>query len=76
MEGRVDIYHTLAGMGFLVLAYDQVGFGIRLPDMPTFYTRYPNSSRMARAVADVSAAVDFLCVGNRSRCPRRWGALE
>lgn len=54
------IYWRLAQEGYVVLAYDQVGFGDRLLEGPEFYRDYPNWSRLGRAVYDVSRAVDFL----------------
>jgi|GEM_PF-161253 len=53
----------LAQEGYVVLAYDQVGFGDRLLEGPDFYETYPHWSRMGRAVYDVSRAVDFLREG-------------
>ena len=59
VEGTT-VYHRLAREGFLVLAYDQCGFGLRLLEGPEFYTRHPTWSRLGRMVHDVRAAVDFL----------------
>lgn len=56
-------YHHLAERGFLVLAYDQLGFGLRLLEGPEFYSKHPNWSRLGRMVQDVSAGVDFLIDG-------------
>lgn len=42
------------------VTWDQVGFGLRVPENEQFYARYPHSSKMARAVDDVSAAIDFV----------------
>jgi len=57
------IYHRLAQQGYVVLAYDQCGFGDRLLEGPGFYERYPRWSRLGRMVYDVHAAVDFLVDG-------------
>ncbi len=57
------VYHRLAQEGFVVLAYDQVGFGLRLLAGRDFYKKYPKWSRLGRMVHDVHAAVDFLLNG-------------
>ena len=57
------VYHRLAQQGYVVLAYDQCGFGDRLLEGPDFYDKYPTWSRLGRMVFDVRAAVDFLCDG-------------
>jgi pimeloyl-ACP methyl ester carboxylesterase len=57
------IYSHLASEGFLVLAYDQLGFGLRLLEGPAFYDKHPKWSRLGRMVSDVSAAADFLIDG-------------
>jgi len=57
------VYHRLAQQGFVVLAYDQCGFGLRLLEGRDFYEHYPKWSRLGRMVHDVSAAVDFLVDG-------------
>ena len=56
------MYVELARQGFLVLAFDQIGFGERLRDgLPVdFYRRYPNWSLLGYMVQDVISAVDFL----------------
>eukprot|EP00118_Oscarella_pearsei_P001775 m.8436 g.8436 ORF g.8436 m.8436 type:complete len:336 (+) comp20593_c0_seq1:1-1008(+) len=56
------MYSELARHGFLVLAYDQLGFGERLRDgLPAdFYRRYPDWSLLGSMVHDVTSAVDFL----------------
>ncbi len=54
------VYHRLAQQGYVVLAYDQCGFGDRLLEGPDFYEKYPRWSRLGRMVYDVRAAVDFL----------------
>ena len=57
------VYHRLARQGYVVLAYDQCGFGDRLLEGPGFYEKYPGWSRLGRMVHDVRAAVDFLVDG-------------
>jgi dipeptidyl aminopeptidase/acylaminoacyl peptidase len=57
------VYHRLAAAGYIVLAYDQCGFGLRLLEGRDFYSRAPRWSRLGRMVTDVSAAADFLIDG-------------
>jgi len=57
------VYHRLAQAGFVVLAYDQCGFGLRLLEGRDFYQTYPKWSRLGRLIEDVSRAVDFLVDG-------------
>lgn len=57
------VYHRLAQQGYVVLAYDQCGFGLRLLEGRDFYRHYPHWSRLGRMVYDVRAAVDFLADG-------------
>jgi pimeloyl-ACP methyl ester carboxylesterase len=57
------VYHRLAQEGFVVLAFDQCGFGLRLLEGRDFYQAYPKWSRLGRMVHDVCAAVDFLVDG-------------
>lgn len=57
------VYHRLAAAGYIVLAYDQCGFGLRLLEGRDFYSQAPRWSRLGRMVADVSAAADFLIDG-------------
>jgi len=69
VEGTT-VYHRLAQKGFVVLAYDQRGFGLRLLEGRDFYKTYPSWSRLGRMVHDVGAAVDFLVDGEgRSNGP-------
>jgi len=60
------IYHRLAKNGFVVLVYDQVGFGLWLLERCDFYERHPKWSCLGRMVYDAHAAVDFL-VNNKGR---------
>jgi dienelactone hydrolase len=57
------IYHRLAKAGYVVLCFDQLGFGLRLLEGCDFYDRHPQWSRLGRMVHDVQAAVDFLVDG-------------
>jgi dienelactone hydrolase len=57
------VYHRLAQQGYVVLTYDQCGFGERLLEGARFYEKYPTWSRLGRMVHDVSQAVDFLVDG-------------
>ncbi len=57
------VYHRLAKEGFVVLCYDQCGFGLRLLEGRDFYGKYPAWSKLGRMVHDVQAAVDFLAIG-------------
>jgi cephalosporin-C deacetylase-like acetyl esterase len=57
------VYHYLAANGFLVMAFDQMGFGYRLLEGQDFYRRYPRWSRLGKMVRDVSGAVDYLLSG-------------
>jgi pimeloyl-ACP methyl ester carboxylesterase len=50
----------LTGMGYAVFAFDQIGFGSRLPQAVRFYDRYPNWSLMGKMVSDTRAAMDAL----------------
>ena len=62
-RGGLPIYWRLAKEGYIVVAYDQFGFGDRLIDGVDFYKKYPHWSRMGRAVYDVHKVVDFLVDG-------------
>jgi len=53
-------FDALAAKGFAIFAFDQIGFGTRLPDGPPFYHRYPHWSRMGKMVADTRAAINAL----------------
>ena len=43
-----------------MVMYDQFGFGDHLSNAGGFYDRYPNWSRMGRAIYDVKKVLDFL----------------
>ncbi len=62
VEGTT-VYHRLASAGYVVLAFDQVGFGLRLLEGRDFYKHHPKWSRLGRMISDVRAAVDFLVDG-------------
>ncbi len=62
VEGTT-IYHRLAQEGYAVLAFDQVGFGLRLLEGTEFYDNFPQWSRLGRMVHDVRSAVGFVIDG-------------
>jgi dienelactone hydrolase len=49
---------SLVGRGFVVLAFDQIGFGTRVRSAREFYLRYPRWSLMGKMVTDTRAALD------------------
>lgn len=51
-------FQSLTQRGFVVLAFDQLGFGTRVLDARDFYERYPRWSLMGKMVADTHAAID------------------
>jgi len=54
------VYQYIANQGYLVFAFDMMGFGIRLLEGSKFYKRFPNWSILGNAVRDISGAIDFL----------------
>lgn len=60
---ETTVYFRLAQQGYAVLAFDQLGFGLRLLEGSEFYTSYPKWSRLGRMICDVQHAVDFLVDG-------------
>ncbi len=62
VEGTT-LYWRLAQEGYIVVAYDQFGFGDQLPSAFDFYENNPHWSLLGRAVSDVSKAVDYLVDG-------------
>ena len=60
--GHARVHDALAAASFVVLCYDQLGFGLRLPQGGTsFYARYgAKSSIFGHMVKDAKSAVDFL----------------
>lgn len=57
------IYWRLAQEGFIVVAYDQYGFGDELLKGVDFYEKYPHWSKLGRAVYDVQNVIDFIVDG-------------
>jgi dienelactone hydrolase len=57
------IYQRLAQEGFVVLAYDQCGFGLRLLEGRRFYDDSAQWSLLGRMVYDLRGAVDLLAEG-------------
>lgn len=57
------VYWRLAQEGFLVVGYDQFGFGDQLTSSFGFYEENPYASLLGRAVFDVSRVIDFLVEG-------------
>ena len=49
---------SLVKRGFVVVAFDQIGFGSRAHEAKLFYERYPQWSLMGKMVADTRAVVD------------------
>lgn len=52
-----NIITKLASAGYVVLAYDQIGFGLRIEEGTRFHMRFPRWSKLGRMVRDVSSAV-------------------
>lgn len=69
------VYHRLAMNGYVVVAFDQCGFGLRLLEGRDFYDNYPGWSKLGRMVHDVHAAVDFLIDG-RGRSKEELPAID
>ena len=57
------IYWRLAQEGFIVVAYDQFGFGDQLTSAFDFYEKHPQWSLLGRAISDVSHVTDYLVEG-------------
>jgi pimeloyl-ACP methyl ester carboxylesterase len=51
-------FAALTQRGFAILAFDQLGFGLRARDARYFSEQYPKWSLMGRMVADTRAAID------------------
>jgi len=60
---ETTVYFRLAQQGYVVLAFDQLGFGLRLLEGSKFYTSHPKWSKLGRMICDVQHAVDFLING-------------
>ncbi len=58
-RGGQPVYWRLAQEGYIVVAYDQFGFGDHLLDAVDFYKKHPHWSKLGRAVYDVRKVVDF-----------------
>ncbi len=59
----LPVYWRLAQEGYIVVAYDQFGFGDQLIAGVDFYKKYPHWSILGRAVYDVQKVIDFLVDG-------------
>jgi len=57
------IYWRLAQEGYIVVGYDQFGFGDQITNAFGFYEKYPHWSLLGRAVSDVSNVIDYLLEG-------------
>ena len=57
------IYWRLAQEGYIVVGYDQFGFGDQITSAFGFYDEYPHWSLLGRAVSDVSQVIDYLVDG-------------
>jgi pimeloyl-ACP methyl ester carboxylesterase len=62
VEGTA-IYWRLAQEGYIVVAYDQFGFGDQLTSAFDFYEKNPHWSLLGKAVYDVGNVVDYLVDG-------------
>ena len=51
---------SFAKAGFAVFCYDQIGFGRRIEEVESFYTRYPGWSLLGKMVRDARAALDAI----------------
>jgi hypothetical protein len=62
-RSKGDVYHVLASKGYAALAWDPEGMGARIlrdASPQRFYRRYPNSSRFARQIQDLGAALAWV----------------
>ncbi len=57
------IYWRLAQEGYVVVGYDQFGFGDQITSAFGFYEKQPHWSLLGRAVSDVSQVIDYLVEG-------------
>ncbi|HEV2379063.1 MAG TPA: alpha/beta fold hydrolase [Terriglobia bacterium] len=53
-------FDSLSQNGFAILAFDQLGFGTRGPDVHDFYQQYPQWSLLGKMIADARGAIDAL----------------
>ncbi|MBW3624075.1 MAG: alpha/beta hydrolase [Armatimonadetes bacterium] len=68
------VFRALARQGFVVLTFDQIGFGRRIEEGESFYRRHPRWSLLGKMVRDSRAALDAM-----ERLPyvdsaQMWGA--
>jgi hypothetical protein len=56
----IGIPAALANASHVVLAYEQLGFGLRFEEGANFYARFPRWSKLGALVADAASAVDVL----------------
>lgn len=54
------VFDSLTRKGFAILAFDQLGFGTRGPDVRDFYSQYPKWSLLGKMVTDTRGAIDAL----------------
>jgi dienelactone hydrolase len=57
LDQRPD-FRSLIRRGFMVVAFDQIGFGSRAHEGRSFYQRYPEWSLMGKMVADTRSLID------------------
>ena len=55
-----EAFDFLTQEGFAILAFDQLGFGTRGPDVRDFYHQYPQWSLLGKMVCDTRGAIDAL----------------
>jgi dienelactone hydrolase len=55
-----DFFEGFVYRGFVVFAFDLIGFGTRIEEGTRFYERYPHWSKMGKMVVDIRAAVEAL----------------
>lgn len=53
-------FDSLTRKGFAVLAFDQLAFGTRCPDVHDFYRQYPAWSLLGKMVCDTRGVIDAL----------------
>jgi pimeloyl-ACP methyl ester carboxylesterase len=53
-------FDSLTQKGFAILAFDQLAFGTRGPDVHDFYSQYPKWSLLGKMVADTRGVIDAL----------------
>ena len=53
-------FDSLTQKGFAILAFDQLGFGTRGPDVHDFYEQYPHWSLLGKMICDTRGAIDAL----------------